>query len=138
MRIASPVSIVPRAVRAVTSRRRSGPGKRDEQERPVTQATDIAAACIDDGNHLLRQDGPRFGDSRITAKPTNKLSNGPGFFCPSGVDGKSGVFTKSVSAHFALLRQIFADAVRDGLLVRRCAFAHQKSSLVSAVRIRAR
>jgi hypothetical protein len=33
-------------------------------------------------------------------------------------DGKPGVLSsKSVSAHFALLRQLLADAVRDGLLM---------------------
>src|SRR6202453_3855423 len=66
-------------------------------------------------DHLL----PHLGRTRISAIGTPEIRDALAEWRTGRrAGGKPGVLSsKTVSAHFALLRQIFADAVRDGLLV---------------------
>ena len=66
-------------------------------------------------DHLL----PHLGGVRISSVGTPEIREAlTAWRTGRRADGKPGVLSsKSVSVHFALLRQIFADAVRDGLLV---------------------
>jgi integrase len=62
---------------------------------------------------------PHLGQLRISAIGTPEIREALAEWRTGRrADGKPGVLSsKSVSTHFALLRQIFADALRDGLLV---------------------
>jgi len=117
--LAAFVSEVERGRRARTSRALFADYARQWLE-SRQRAKDLAIKSLERYEGIIRDHlVPHLGHLRITSIGTHEIREALAQWRTGRrADGKPGVLSsKSVSAHFALLRQLLADAVRDGILL---------------------